>query len=161
MLDMIRLHLYRLFHVIHGLLPPPLLSHPPFPPPCPRIQLPCLDLAHHKLETISNLGTLWYHLISIPNCRSMGVLLRSLKFCLTSEGQQAVLAAVICLLVLQAFLDRAPALQVCAALPTQYSPGYKSLLHAAAVVPCMLSLLLLLLYIQFSMALLIAAVVWL
>ncbi|KAL3160718.1 hypothetical protein ABBQ32_010628 [Trebouxia sp. C0010 RCD-2024] len=41
----------------------------------------------------------------------MGVLLRSLKLCLTSEGQQAVLAAVICLLVLQDFLDRAPALQ--------------------------------------------------
>lgn len=46
----------------------------------------------------------------------MGVLLRSLKLCLTSEGQQAVLAAVICLLVLQDFLDRAPALQVTAAV---------------------------------------------
>lgn len=42
--------------------------------------------------------------------------MRSLRFCLTSEGQQAVLAAIICLLVLQAFLDRTPALQVWAAV---------------------------------------------
>ena len=45
-------------------------------------------------------------------CRSMGVLLRSLRLCLTSEGQQAVLAAIICLLVLHIFPDSAAALQV-------------------------------------------------
>lgn len=38
--------------------------------------------------------------------------MRSLKLCLTSEGQQAVLAAMICLLVLQIFLDSTAALQV-------------------------------------------------
>ena len=42
----------------------------------------------------------------------MGVLLRSLKLCLTSEGQQAVLAVIICLLALQMFLDSTAALQV-------------------------------------------------
>lgn len=45
-------------------------------------------------------------------CRSMAVLVRSLRLCLTSEGQQAVLAAIICLLVLQTFLDSTAALQV-------------------------------------------------
>ena len=58
----------------------------------------------------------------------MGVLLRSLKFCLTSEGQQAVLAAVICLLVLQAFLDRTPALQVRASVLAPYSPEQQAAL---------------------------------
>ena len=42
----------------------------------------------------------------------MGILLRSLKLCLTSEGQQAVLAAIICLLVLQISIDSTAALQV-------------------------------------------------
>ena len=44
--------------------------------------------------------------------RAMSTLLRCLKFCLTSEGQQAVLAAVICLVALQIFVDDAAALQV-------------------------------------------------
>ena len=42
----------------------------------------------------------------------MSTLLRCLRFCLTSEGQQAVLAAVICLVALQIFADDAAALQV-------------------------------------------------
>ncbi|KAL0048380.1 hypothetical protein WJX82_001955 [Trebouxia sp. C0006] len=43
--------------------------------------------------------------------RAMSTLLRCLRFCLTSEGQQAVLAAVICLVALQVFADDAAALQ--------------------------------------------------
>lgn len=40
------------------------------------------------------------------------VLVRCLKYCLRSEGQQAVLAAVICLVALQVFADDTLALQV-------------------------------------------------
>ncbi|KAL0024544.1 hypothetical protein WJX79_004679 [Trebouxia sp. C0005] len=43
--------------------------------------------------------------------RAMLTLLRCLRFCLTSEGQQAVLAAVICLVALQIFADDTAALQ--------------------------------------------------
>ena len=45
-------------------------------------------------------------------CRAMGVLVRYLRFCLTSEGQQAVLAAIISLVALEIFVDDTVALEV-------------------------------------------------
>lgn len=45
-------------------------------------------------------------------CRAMAVLVRSMRYCLTSEGEQAVVTAVIALLALQVFVDGTVAVQV-------------------------------------------------
>lgn len=52
----------------------------------------------------------------------MTVLIRSMRYCLTSEGEQAVITAVISLLALNVFVDGTAAVQVIPALLLAQQP---------------------------------------